>query len=84
MSRPDAFELMLDLRAVASDLGAALLHLMNPDGTSAADARHEAGEALGFLLPAVKLALEIAGFDPDESERGDLYRAIVEYIGEEG
>jgi hypothetical protein len=32
------------------------------------------------LLKAVKSAMEIAGFDPDEKERGQLYRAIANYV----
>lgn len=35
------------------------------------------------ILRAARITLELAGFDPDERERGELYRAIVDYIGED-
>jgi hypothetical protein len=39
----------------------------------------DASEAESRLLRAAKMAMEIAGFDPDEKERGELYRAIASY-----
>ena len=43
-------------------------------------AQRDAHEAEGRLLRAIKLAMEITGFDPDEQERGALYRAITDYV----
>jgi hypothetical protein len=43
-------------------------------------ARRDAHDAEGHLLKAVKSAMEIAGFNPDEKERGQLYRAIADYV----
>lgn len=78
-----AYELLLDSRAVTSDAAAAISCMMNIDGNCQDLARREAQDALTFLFPAVKLVMEMAGFDPDETERGQLYRAIVNYIEEE-
>ncbi|MEO5774911.1 MAG: hypothetical protein ABIQ32_12450 [Sphingomicrobium sp.] len=36
--------------------------------------------AVGSLLEATATAIEQAGFHPDETQRGQLYRAILEYI----
>lgn len=41
---------------------------------------NDAHEAESRLLQATKLAMELAGFHPEETERGALYRAIVDYI----
>ena len=43
----------------------------------------DAHAATANLLRAAKSAMEIAGFNPDEVQRGQLYRAIVEYTGED-
>lgn len=40
----------------------------------------EAAEAEVHLLKAAKCSMELAGFDPDEKERGELYRALSTYI----
>lgn len=42
--------------------------------------RELAEVAVASLLEAVAVAIEQAGFHPDETQRGQLYRAIVEYI----
>jgi hypothetical protein len=39
----------------------------------------DASEAESRLLRAAKLTMELAGFHPDEKERGELYRAIASY-----
>lgn len=39
----------------------------------------DAHEAESRLLHAVRLTMELAGFHPDEQERGELYRAIASY-----
>jgi hypothetical protein len=46
------------------------------DGQAARDAH----EAEAHLLRAIKITMELAGFHPDEEERGALYRAIADYI----
>jgi hypothetical protein len=51
--------------------------------TSVMPENRNAENVVGDLLAGTRLAMELAGFDPDERERGQLYRAIVEYIGEE-
>ena len=81
MMRPD--ETVSAARAVVSDVAVAITSLTNINGEDSRFDRREAEEALRYLLPAVQLAMEIAGFDPDETERGQLYRAIVDYIGED-
>lgn len=43
-------------------------------------AERDAHAAEGRLMRATKLAMELAGFHPDEEERGQLYRALVDYI----
>jgi hypothetical protein len=40
----------------------------------------DASEAESRLLRATKLTMELAGFHPDEKERGELYRAISSYV----
>lgn len=50
--------------------------------TSVMPENRDAEAAVGDLLLGVRLAMELAGFDPDETQRGTLYRATVDYIGE--
>lgn len=40
----------------------------------------DAQEAELGLLRAAMIAMELAGFHPDEHERGDLYRALASYV----
>jgi hypothetical protein len=40
----------------------------------------DASAAEGHLLKAARCAMELAGFHPDEEERGKLYRAITNYV----
>lgn len=39
----------------------------------------DAHEAENRLLRAARLTMELAGFRPEEKERGELYRAITSY-----
>jgi hypothetical protein len=51
--------------------------------TSVMPENRDTEEAVGDLLAGVVMAMELSGFRPDETQRGKLYRAIVEYIGED-
>lgn len=81
-TKSDASGTKNDAARAASAAAAAVLDLLNvvrfSDGKR--DVR-DAEEAVGHLLKATKCAMEIAGFKPDEVERGQLYRSIVEYLG---
>lgn len=66
--------------AVAAQVAAAgVVDLLNivrfGDGESP-----DAGSAEAHLLQAARLSMEISGFNPDETERSALYRALVEYV----
>jgi hypothetical protein len=69
-----------DKAAVAAQTAAAgVIDLLNivrfGDGKSP-----DAPGAEAHLLKAARLGMEISGFDPDEAERGALYRTLVDYI----
>jgi hypothetical protein len=66
-------------RGAAGNAGAAdLLNIARfGDGEKGAT---DASAAEGHLLKAARCAMELAGFHPDEEERGKLYRAISNYV----
>lgn len=77
--RPRA-ELRQEAATAAFRIGTGLQGLLDI-ATSVMPENRDAEAVVGELLAGVVLAMELAGFDPDETERGQLYRAIVEYIG---
>lgn len=72
---------LVDAAASASAASLGLLNLLDLEIPGLLSA--EAEEVLGALLEALKNTLEIAGLDPDETERLALYCSVCAYLGVE-